>query len=127
MGKRSLKKKSRSSILKPLEELCDLKKCLNILKILPDIVYHIDPTGHFTFLSNSVDTLGYKPDELIGKHFSTIVHTDDVKQFGRRHILPKYKGKITGDENAPKLFDERRTGKRKTSGLEVRLMPKRKK
>jgi hypothetical protein len=55
------------------------------------------------------------------------VHPDDVRLFARNFILPKYKGKITGDMNAPKLFDERRTGSRKTKDLEIRLLLKKKK
>jgi putative nucleotidyltransferase with HDIG domain len=37
--------------------------------------------------------------------------------------LPKFKGKDTGNKVAPKLFDERRTGKRETTGLCIRLIP----
>jgi two-component system, sensor histidine kinase PdtaS len=39
----------------------------------------------------------------------------------REKVLPGYAGKSTGEAQAPKLFDERRTGDRKTSGLEVRI------
>ncbi|MCK4395701.1 PAS domain S-box protein [candidate division WOR-3 bacterium] len=95
-----------------------------VLQKLPDIVYRINPDGHFTFLSNSVEILGYEPEELIGKHFSKIIHPDDVKSFSRFIALLKHKGKVTGDKNRPKLIDERRTGKRKTKDLEVRLIPK---
>jgi PAS domain S-box-containing protein len=100
------------------------EKYLSILKELPDIVYKIDTDGRFTFVSNAIRILSYKPEELIGKHFSEIVHPDDVKLFSRYFVLPQYKGKTTGYERAPKLFDERRTGKRKTENLEIRLIPK---
>ncbi|MBN2619677.1 PAS domain S-box protein, partial [candidate division WOR-3 bacterium] len=103
------------------------EKYLDILKALPDIVYRIDPRGRFTFISAAVEALGYRADELIGKHFSAILHSADVKKTGRKYVLPKYKGRTTGDDHAPKLFDERRTGKRKTQGLEIRLKMKRKK
>jgi len=102
-------------------------KYLVILKELPDIVYKIDLDGHFTFINNYVRILGYEPEELIGQHFSKIIHPDDVKSFSRFIVLPKDKGKVTGDESAPKLFDERRTGKRKTKDLEIRLIPKKQK
>ena len=95
-----------------------------VLQKLPDIVYRIDPNGHFTLVSNSVRILGYEPEELIGKHFSKIIHPDDVKSFSRLIALLKHKGKVTGDKNRPKLIDERRTGKRKTKDLEVRLIQK---
>ncbi|MBA7531894.1 hypothetical protein ES705_24119 [subsurface metagenome] len=98
--------------------------CIDILKALPDIIYKIDPDEFFTFINDSVRRLGYKPEELIGEHFSKIVHPDDVKSFSKTVVLPKYKGKITGDEKTPKLFDERRTGKRKTKNLEIRLIQK---
>jgi PAS domain S-box-containing protein/putative nucleotidyltransferase with HDIG domain len=104
----------------------EAERYVAIIKALPDIVYRIDPDGVFTFVNDSVRSLGYEPEELIGKHFSKIVHPDDVKLFARNFILPRYRGKITGDDNAPKLFDERRTGNRKTKDLEIRLLLKRK-
>ncbi len=100
------------------------EKYVAILRELPDIVYKIDSKGYFTFINKAVSILGYSPDEIIGEHFSKIIHPDDVKLFSRHYVLPKYKGKSTGDANAPKLFDERRTGKRKTKNLEIRLIPK---
>lgn len=105
----------------------EVERYIAIIKALPDIVYRIDPDGNFTFINDSVRSLGYEPDELIGEHFSKIVHPEDVKLFARNFILPRYRGKITGDDNAPKLFDERRTGNRKTKDLEIRLLLKKKK
>jgi PAS domain S-box-containing protein/putative nucleotidyltransferase with HDIG domain len=102
----------------------DAERYIAIIKALPDIVYRIDPDGNFTFVNDSVRSLGYEPEELIGQHFSKVVHPDDVKLFARNFILPKYRGKVTGDDNAPKLFDERRTGNRKTKDLEIRLLVK---
>ncbi len=96
----------------------------SILESLPDIVYRIDPQGNFTFINNSIRILGYEPTELIGKHFSTIVHTDDAGYLSRHSLLPHYEGQTTGHQGAPKLFDERRTGRRRTRGLEIRLLPK---
>ncbi len=95
-----------------------------ILMELPDIVYQIDPDGYFRFLNNAVSSLGYRPEELIGKHFSKIVHPADVRSFSRFYVLPNYKGRITGPEKSPKLIDERRSGLRKTKNLVVRLLPK---
>ena len=105
----------------------ETERYIAIIKALPDIVYRIDPEGKFIFVNDSVRNLGYDPEELIGEHFSKIVHPDDVKLFARNFVLPKYRGKVTGDDNAPKLFDERRTGTRKTRDLEIRLMVKKKK
>ncbi|UCD05595.1 MAG: PAS domain S-box protein, partial [candidate division WOR-3 bacterium] len=104
----------------------EAERYLSVVKTLPDIVYRIDPDGRFLFINDSVRSLGYEPDELIGEHFSKIIHPDDVKLFARNYVLPAYVGKKTGDDDAPKLFDERRTGERKTKDLEIRLLVKKK-
>lgn len=88
---------------------------------IPDIIYQIDTRGMFTFLNDAVRRLGYAPRDLIGKHFSKLIHPDDLDSICREKVLVEYSEKIIGDENAPKLFDERRTGSRKTTNLEVRL------
>ena len=62
----------------------------SILYELPEIVYKIDPEGTFTFISKAVRVLGYEPAELVGEHYSKIVHPDDVRCFGRYYILPKF-------------------------------------
>jgi signal transduction histidine kinase len=68
--------------------------------------------------------LGYEPEEIIGKHFSMILHPDNVKSFSRSVVLQKYANKVTGNEKSPNFFDERRTKDRVTRNLEIRLMPK---
>ncbi len=95
-----------------------------LLDVLPDIVYKLDPEGHFFYLSKAVASLGYTPQELIGKHFSLIVHPDDLPNVSRKEVLPRLRGKATDADHAPKLFDERRTGERMTRNLIVRLLPK---
>jgi PAS domain S-box-containing protein len=101
-----------------------LEEYSDILDAVPDIVYKIDPDGHFLHMNSSVKQLGYSPEELIGKHFSEIIHPDDVSSVSRASVLREYKGKTTGDESSPKLFDERRSGKRATKSLPIRLIPK---
>ncbi|HMK65992.1 MAG TPA: PAS domain-containing protein, partial [Thermodesulfobacteriota bacterium] len=91
-----------------------LREYESILNILPDIIYKIDPEGHFVFISNSVMSLGFQPEELLGRHFSVLVHPEDVLKVSRKYVLPKYQGKTTGEGKAPKLFDEVRTGRRIT-------------
>jgi PAS domain S-box-containing protein len=120
---RTSKHQAKSKVIKKTG-LQTEEKYLSVLTELPDIVYKIDQDGLFTFINNAVRILDYKAEELIGKHFSKIVHPDDVKSFSRHFVLPQYKGKTTGYEKAPKLFDERRTGKRKTKNLVIRLIPK---
>jgi PAS domain S-box-containing protein len=95
-----------------------------LVQALPDIVYSLDAEGRFIFINESVNQLGWDPVELIGKHFSTILNEQDVERVSRLHVLPRYLGKDTGPEAAPKLFDERRTGERRTRDLEVRLKHK---
>ena len=96
----------------------------SLIQSLPDIVYKIDSDGYFTFINNSISTLGYEIEELIGKQYSIIIHPDDIKSIQSSMILPDFKGKITDTDNAPKLFDERRTGERITKNLKVKLLPK---
>ncbi len=95
-----------------------------LVQSLPDIIYKIDQEGCFTFLSDSIRNLGYEPEELVGKHFKEIIHPDDINAVSSSVVLAKYAGKKTGDAQAPKVFDERRSGKRMTRNLEVRLVGK---
>jgi len=95
-----------------------------LVKTIPDLVYKIDEQGNFVYLNESVASLGYRPQELIGKHFSEIILAPDRENVSSSHVLPKYKGRKTGAANAPGLVDERRTGERMTRDLEVRLLLK---
>jgi len=93
----------------------------NLVEALPDIVYELDPQGHFTFVNQAVRSLGYEPEELLGKHFSTILFEEDIPQVSREYILKLFKDNTTGNRFAPKLFDERRSVERKTENLELRI------
>jgi PAS domain S-box-containing protein len=95
-----------------------------LIQTIPDIMYEIDVRGRFVFVSDAIKDFGYNPRELIGKHFKSIIDPKEINRVSREKVLPKYKGKITGDEYSPKLFDERRTGKRMTKNLETRLLLK---
>lgn len=98
---------------------------LKLLNAVPDIVYGLDQDGLFTFLNESVRMLDYEPSDLIGKHFTAIIHPDESACVARRYVLPGYAGlKNTGGRDAPRLFDERRSGQRKTRDLVVRLVSK---
>lgn len=69
----------------------------------PDIIYTLDEQGCFTFVSvAAVPLLGYEDGRLIGEHYSAIIHDDDLKK-------------------AEGVFNERRTGDRATSSVELRL------
>jgi len=117
-GRIPKKNNKNSSDQKPLEQY------FKILEQLPDIVYIINTNGKFLYLNPAVKIIGYDPIDLIGRHFWRIIHPGDRKRVSREFILPVMKGKVTGDNNAPKLFDERRSGTRQTRNLEIRLIPK---
>ncbi|HEX6733545.1 MAG TPA: EAL domain-containing protein [Azonexus sp.] len=72
----------------------------------PDLIYTLDSDGRFVFVNGRIESLlGYTREELLGQHFSVIVHEDDVEQ-------------------ARFAFGERRIGERATSNFEVRLRNK---
>ncbi len=69
----------------------------------PDIVYILDDEGHFTFINKRIETLlGYRVKELIGKHYTELVHGDDI-------------------DKAQFKFNERRTGNRASANIELKL------
>ncbi|MCP4129440.1 MAG: PAS domain S-box protein [bacterium] len=96
----------------------------NLIQTLPDIVYILDKDGNFTYVNESIQKLGYDAEDLIGKHFSVIIHPDEVKDVHSSSVLPIYKDKKTAPAKTPKLFDERRTGDRITRNLRVRFLLK---
>jgi PAS domain S-box-containing protein/putative nucleotidyltransferase with HDIG domain len=94
-----------------------------LIRALPDIVYRLDAEGNFTYLNDSISNLGYTPEQLIGEHFSNIIHPEDIEHVQRSKVLSRYSGRKTAP-GAPLLFDERRTGNRITRKLNVRLIKK---
>ncbi|MBI3786019.1 MAG: PAS domain S-box protein [Deltaproteobacteria bacterium] len=49
-----------------------------LVETVHDVVYAIDPTGQFTYLSPAIYELtGYTPDELLGRHFSILVPEEE--------------------------------------------------
>ena len=92
-----------------------------ITRSLREIVYRLDESGNFVYVNDAVSQIGHDPENLVGRHFSDVLDPDQVAKVSRDAVLPGYEGKTTGDEAAPKLFDERRRGNRKTSELEVIL------
>lgn len=108
-----------------MSQLQESEERFNVLmQMIPDIVYRIDAEGRFIFVNDAVQRLGFQPENLIGRHFSEIILPADVEQVSREQVLPLFKGKVTGPELAPKLFDERRTGDRATKNLKARLQAK---
>jgi len=109
---------------KPLRVALQGSPYENLVQTIPDILYEVNATGKFTFLSDAIKNFGYQPQELMGKHFRCLIHPQDYEEISRKKVLPRYAGKITGDKLAPKLFDERRTGPRMTKNLAIRVMLK---
>lgn len=72
----------------------------------PDIIYILDEKGRFVFLNNKVeDLLGYRRQDLLGRHYTEIIHPDDIS-------LARF------------AFHERRTGARATNNFEIRVRRK---
>lgn len=94
----------------------------SLVMTVPDIVYRIDREGRFTFLNDAISTLGYSAEQLIGHHFSEIMVPADAAGASRDIVLPAFAGKTTGTPSSPGLIDERRSGSRRTSGLEVQML-----
>jgi len=79
------------------------KRCQYLVNASPDIIFTLDHEGKFTFINGAVESLlGYKNDRLIGKHYTSIVFEEDL-------------------DRAKNIFNERRTGGRATTGMELNL------
>lgn len=103
LGKRAMEQASaiKSAALEQSEQLHRY-----LVEQSPDLIYTLDHEGKFIFVNHRVESLlGYRRDELLGQHFSVIVHEDDLEQ-------------------ARYAFHERRIGERATSNFEVRLRNK---
>ena len=69
----------------------------------PDFIYMLDTLGHFTFLNDQAESLlGYQRHELLGQHFSKIIHSHNAAEIHN-------------------YFSEQRTGRRATRTIEMRL------
>ncbi|MFA7279969.1 MAG: EAL domain-containing protein [Sterolibacterium sp.] len=69
----------------------------------PDIIYTLNREGCFSFINQRVENLlGISRDQLLGKHYSELVHEDDQNR-------------------AANIFNERRCGTRASRNIELRL------
>lgn len=69
----------------------------------PDFIYMLNADGVFTFVNDMVEgLLGYKRHEIIGRHFSGLIHPNNA-------------------DAAHRFFSEQRTGERAARSIEVRL------
>ncbi|MBM3297599.1 MAG: PAS domain S-box protein [Candidatus Aminicenantes bacterium] len=99
-----------------------LEQFKTLVNTIPDIIFELDETGNFTFISDAVRGAGYSPEELLGKHFSAIVHPEELNHVSRNVMLGVLQGKTVGELDAPKLFDERRTAGRMTRNLVIKML-----
>ncbi|MGH7206403.1 MAG: PilZ domain-containing protein, partial [Nitrospiraceae bacterium] len=82
------------------------ERYLRLIETMTDMVYELDREGRFVHVSPAFATLlGYSPQELIGSHYSKLLHSDAARIAERR-------------------FNERRTGVRATRNLQLRLVTK---
>ncbi|MDP3670475.1 MAG: EAL domain-containing protein [Telluria sp.] len=69
----------------------------------PDIIYTLNHEGRFTFVNDrAYQLLGFAREDLIGKHYSILVHDED-------------------QERARYVFNERRVDERASRNVELRL------
>ncbi len=72
----------------------------------PDFIYMLDAGGVFTFVNDMAEgLLGYRRDEIIGRHFSFLIHPGNADAVQR-------------------FFSEQRTGERASHSIEMRLRAK---
>ncbi len=82
---------------------CSEKLYRYLVDSSPDIIYTIDQAGRFTFINDRMqELLGFGRDDLIGKHYSALIHDEDL-------------------ERARYVFNERRVGERASRNVELRL------
>lgn len=74
-----------------------------LINSLPDFIFILNAEGIFVFVNEHVhQLLGYNPGELIGKHFTQIVHEEDLQE-------------------ASFVFIERRNGERASDNVQFRV------
>ncbi len=79
------------------------KRYQYLINASPDIIFTLNHEGKFTFINGAVESLlGYKSEQLVGKHYTSIVFEEDI-------------------DKAKNVFNERRTGARSATGVELRL------
>ena len=74
------------------------EKYRNLVESISDVVFAIDSSGVFTYISPVVkNTLGYESNELIGRQFLEFVHKEDYDLLMRR-FSELHKGIVRQDE-----------------------------
>ena len=87
-----------------------------IIETISDIVFQVNPDGTIEFINSAVKVLGYQPEELIGKHFTTILN-EERTSFPLEDLLTKRIGprattnaevvfRVNGDNPISEFIDE---------------------
>ena len=63
----------------------NLQKYRNIIETSPDIIWEIDTSGNFTYISPQIEKItGYHPSEIIGKPIFSLVQKDAIATVSSR-------------------------------------------
>lgn len=87
----------------------------NLVDCSPDIIYTLDEAGCFTFVNNRArDLLGFNREDLLGKHYSELVHDEDMERANYVFAEAKHDRRLTrsvelrfkslNPDNAPRTF-----------------------
>jgi diguanylate cyclase (GGDEF)-like protein/PAS domain S-box-containing protein len=87
----------------------------NLVDCSPDIIYTLDESGCFTFVNNRArDLLGFNREDLLGKHYSELVHDEDMERANYVFAEAKHDRRLTrsvelrfksfNPDNAPRTF-----------------------
>ena len=80
----------------------------------PDIIYTVDNSGVLTYINPAADEImGYAQEDVIGKHFTKFIRTDDTGAFleafdriwQHKETVKYFEGKLLSKEGALRLFD----------------------
>ncbi len=73
----------------------------------PDIIYTLDAKGHFTFINSRVQQLlGFERTELIGQHYSLLVHEGDMER--ANYVLNEGRGDFVRSRSVELRLKSRR-------------------
>ena len=100
LGQRELKQINRRMVAAlALSE----KKYRYLVDASPDMIYMLGQEGRFTYVNDrACQMLGYERNDLLGRHYTTLLHDDDLER--ARHV-----------------FNERRVGERASRDVELRV------
>lgn len=99
----NLNKELEKRVIERTEEINHSYEYLkNLLENANDIVFTLDKMGRFAFFNQRIEDFGYKRDELIGTHISSIFKETDGKTRAAENSMEEFKSflSIFSDEEA---------------------------